>query len=335
MMTTQGTYSINGKEVRSGRLGVKLDNRGQPASFTFYAPNGERLKSTIFTPENLLTNAQKYGIDIRDSLGLGAGLDAAGVGYRPGELYKGTGSNHGIDFNDLVQGGYGTSYNWADDPNAALKGPTGKASLQQNQRVAENLGLTRSSLTSASGNPRINLDSLTQLSSKGRVTPYAVQSPSGSVSFYETAAAAQDAQQRIGGQVINLSDRPVVNQDNRNNLRSVNGFLQMAPGTQSANALNPFQLQMFNAVTQQVTDNFNRNVLPGITSAAVSTGGFGGSRQGVVEANAMKDLNQGLTNTLGNIQYTDWNNYQNRLLQNKGLNNSYNLGLGWPARWRC
>jgi hypothetical protein len=91
--------------------------------------------------------------------------------------------------------------------------------------------------------------------------------------------------------------------------------------------LNPFQSQMFDSVTNQVTDNLNRNILPGLRSAATATGGYGGSRQGVVEANALKDANQGLSNTLGSIQYGDWNNYQNRMLQNKGMDQSYNLGM--------
>ena len=86
---------------------------------------------------------------------------------------------------------------------------------------------------------------------------------------------------------------------------------------------NPFQAQMFDAVTNQVTQNLNRNILPWIRSASTPTGGYGGSRQGVVEANALNDDNQGLSNALAGNLYGHWNNTQNRLLQNKGLDQSF------------
>lgn len=78
---------------------------------------------------------------------------------------------------------------------------------------------------------------------------------------------------------------------------------------------NPYLDQMSQAVTTQVNDNLNRNILPQIASGAMAAGGFGGSRQGVVEANALKDANQGLANSLTSMRYGDYNNQMNRQLQ--------------------
>jgi hypothetical protein len=85
---------------------------------------------------------------------------------------------------------------------------------------------------------------------------------------------------------------------------------------------------MGQSITNQVTDNLQRNVMPQISSSAMSTGGFGGSRQGVVEANAMKDANTSISNALANMYGTDWTNSQNRALQQQSLDNSYSLGMG-------
>ncbi len=91
---------------------------------------------------------------------------------------------------------------------------------------------------------------------------------------------------------------------------------------------NPYLTQMGDAMTQQVTSNLTRNIMPQIRSQAQSVGGFGGSRQGVVEANAMNDANQGLSNALANLYGADWTNSQNRGLQRYGMDQNYNLGMG-------
>ena len=103
---------------------------------------------------------------------------------------------------------------------------------------------------------------------------------------------------------------------------------------------------MANTITQQVNDNMLRNAMPAIGGAAISAGGYGGSRQGVLEANALRDANQSASNALTNMYYGDYNNamqrqlqkygmdQQNKLgwagidLQNRGLDNSFALGMG-------
>ena len=114
---------------------------------------------------------------------------------------------------------------------------------------------------------------------------------------------------------------------------------------------NPYLSQMGDVMAGQMTQNFNRRVMPQISSQMMATGGFGGSRQGVIEANAMNDLNQqignGLTNLYGQGYNTDrqydlglrnndlgfagldaqinQNNFNNRL-------NGANFGLGMYDR---
>lgn len=90
---------------------------------------------------------------------------------------------------------------------------------------------------------------------------------------------------------------------------------------------NPYLQDMGNTIVRQMTDNFTRNQLPQIRSGAMAAGGYGDSRQGVVEANGLNDLNLGIGQNLTNLYGTDWTNSQNRNLQDKSINNSYDLGL--------
>jgi hypothetical protein len=91
---------------------------------------------------------------------------------------------------------------------------------------------------------------------------------------------------------------------------------------------NPYLGQMATSITNQVNQNLQRNIMPSIQSGAQAAGGFGGSRQGVVEANALNDANQGLSNSLTNMYYGDFTNSMNRALQQQSLDNSYSLGVG-------
>lgn len=99
-------------------------------------------------------------------------------------------------------------------------------------------------------------------------------------------------------------------------------------GMSGGSGSNPYIGAYGQAITNQVTQNLQRNILPNISSSAMATGGFGGSRQGVVEANALNDANQGLSNALAGAYSNDWNAQQGRNLQQYGMDQSYNLGLG-------
>ena len=90
---------------------------------------------------------------------------------------------------------------------------------------------------------------------------------------------------------------------------------------------NPYLDQMAAGITSQMNDNWARNQLPGIRSGAMAAGGFGGSRQGVVEANGLNDMNRSLGQNLTNLYGNDYNNAMGRNLQQQSINNSYDLGL--------
>jgi hypothetical protein len=226
-----GNYTITENSVKSGRIATELDQRGQPSKFVYYSPEGKRLRTSTFSVPELLKNAQKYGIDLRDTLGVAAGLEKAGVGYKPGELYKGTGSDHGIDFRDLLSGGFGTSYNWADDPYAAQKGPSAVRRLAENKKLAEYLKLARSGLTSSSGVNPIDPSSLAQLGIKDDLYSYAVQTPGGPVSWYSEPVRAAAEAKRLGGELVDISNRPVVQMGNRNALDMIEDQLGMQAGS--------------------------------------------------------------------------------------------------------
>lgn len=91
---------------------------------------------------------------------------------------------------------------------------------------------------------------------------------------------------------------------------------------------NPYLDQQAQAITNQMNNNWSRNLAPSIRSGAMAAGGFGGSRQGVVEANGLNDLNQGLGNSLSNLYGSAWNQQQSNNLQQQGINNNYRLGMG-------
>jgi hypothetical protein len=108
---------------------------------------------------------------------------------------------------------------------------------------------------------------------------------------------------------------------------SIGGSTSSSSSSTSSVGTNPYLKGMGDTIVNQMTDNYNRNQLPAMRSGAMAAGGFGGSRQGVVEANGLRDLNLGIGQNLTNLYGQDWTNSQNRNLQEKSINNSYDLGL--------
>ena len=83
---------------------------------------------------------------------------------------------------------------------------------------------------------------------------------------------------------------------------------------------NPYLGAQAGAIANTATRNLQNNILPGIGSGAVAAGGYGGSRQGIVEANAIGQTNQDISNATANLY---GNAYQ--------ADQNYNLGLGGLA----
>jgi hypothetical protein len=80
---------------------------------------------------------------------------------------------------------------------------------------------------------------------------------------------------------------------------------------------NPYAEQMANTLGQQMGEQFQRQIAPQISSGAQLAGGYGGSRQAVMEANAANDLQQNTGQAMGNL-----------LGGMYGQDLSYNLGMG-------
>ena len=105
-------------------------------------------------------------------------------------------------------------------------------------------------------------------------------------------------------------------------------------GFGSMSGQNPYLDQMAQSMGNQLTQNYQRNVAPSISSQAMAAGGYGGSRQGVLEANALNDMQNQYASGLANLY---GNSYGQSLNYNLGLGglanqaqsnaNSYNLGM--------
>lgn len=100
------------------------------------------------------------------------------------------------------------------------------------------------------------------------------------------------------------------------------------PSGQSAFGQSPWVQQTANALTAQSNQNLAQNVMPGIRSGAQSAGQYGGSRQGIAEGVAAGNAQTGLNSALASLYGNAYGMDQNASLQNKSLDNSYNLGLG-------
>lgn len=201
----------------SGRLGVSLD-RGIPAYISYFDESGNELKRSGFSATSLIQATNDLGIDRNDLIGLGQKLDAAGVGYKPYELYPGTGSDHGINFDDVIAGGMGTAYDWTKDSNAALKdaftiGTAAEGSavsrIAAARTLADSLGIVKNNqVTTERGIDPNRLTSL--LDGAGQTVSHVVYT-GGTASWYASAQAAQQAQASIGGTTLDLTDVAVPN----------------------------------------------------------------------------------------------------------------------------
>lgn len=130
------------RSFRHGRLSIDMHADGQRINgMSYFDEAGQKLTTSGFWPQDILRQCERFNIPLSDLHGLGPQLDAAGVRYKPYEQYAGTGSNHGIDLDDLATGGMGTAYDWTQDALVHLKGPSARSQLQADQALAQRLGL--------------------------------------------------------------------------------------------------------------------------------------------------------------------------------------------------
>lgn len=94
------------------------------------------------------------------------------------------------------------------------------------------------------------------------------------------------------------------------------GDLFRAKGGNVAQEMNnPYLSGIADTIARKATSNYENSIAPQIRSSAQAAGQFGGSRQGVIEANALKDLNQGISDSLTNLYGSAYDQAQNRGLQ--------------------
>lgn len=177
----------------------------------------------------------------------------------------------------------------------------------------------------------VNQSPMGNVTADGRVNTYGGYSTTAD-NYYSNANEA------AWGRPSNVGSRPANGYGYTSVPQSAGGLPSASPAGSISSytaGQNPYLQQMGDALVQQNTQNLQRNVLPRIGSAAMAAGGYGGSRQGVVESNAISDLNTANANGLASLYGGAYNtNLQydlgrrNNDLGYFGAANSYNLGMG-------
>jgi hypothetical protein len=81
---------------------------------------------------------------------------------------------------------------------------------------------------------------------------------------------------------------------------------------------NPYLQQQANAITGDITRNLQENILPGMRDAAVASGQYGGSRQGILESKALSNVSRDTAGALSNLFGSANENAQNRMQSTAG-----------------
>jgi hypothetical protein len=89
--------------------------------------------------------------------------------------------------------------------------------------------------------------------------------------------------------------------------------------------INPYLGTMAGSIAAQSNDSLQRSILPAIRSGAIMNGGLGGSRQGVVEANAINDQQRNLISSLSGLYGNAFESQQGRDLQRYGMDQQAGL----------
>lgn len=94
----------------------------------------------------------------------------------------------------------------------------------------------------------------------------------------------------------------------------------------SGSVSNPYLDQQIAGIGTDISNNLNRNVLPGLRGEAVASGQYGSSRQGIAEGLAAQGATQQLTNAASSLRGNAYESAQNR--QGTAAGNLANLGIG-------
>lgn len=88
---------------------------------------------------------------------------------------------------------------------------------------------------------------------------------------------------------------------------------------------NPYLGDQVNYLRQNAQENYDRVTAPGIRQMMAGTGGYGGSRQGVLEANAQRDMNNGVNGAIANMLGNNWQQDQTRQTSSYDTNRGLDL----------
>lgn len=122
------------------------------------------------------------------------------------------------------------------------------------------------------------------------------------------------------------------------------------PAPAPSGGSNPYLGQQTQAVTDAANQNWRQNILPSINSGSLANNNFGSNRHAIAQGVGAANMQNGLNNTIAQMNMGAWESDQNRAhqaamqaqsLQNQfniaqmgdatsrlGLGNQYNLGLG-------
>lgn len=78
---------------------------------------------------------------------------------------------------------------------------------------------------------------------------------------------------------------------------------------------NPYLQQTADNIASNMTRNFNTQVLPQVNQSAMAAGGFGGSRQGIAQAQGMRGLNDSIGQAQTSLYSNAYNTDQSNQLQ--------------------
>lgn len=108
-------------------------------------------------------------------------------------------------------------------------------------------------------------------------------------------------------------------------VQSDQGYQDAMQQVLSGTPNNPYLSQIAGDIANTTTQNFQRNVLPGIQAGATLAGGYGGSRQGIAEGLAMSDLNNQILQSQNQLYGTAYENAAARQAQMTGQLSAQNL----------
>lgn len=94
---------------------------------------------------------------------------------------------------------------------------------------------------------------------------------------------------------------------------------------------NPYLQDTMRAAIRPMRQDLTRNILPGIASGAQQAGAYGGSRQGILEGNALEGFGRSALDTRANIAFGNYANERNIQQQSPALLGQANaLALAGP-----